>query len=51
MNVGETITIVCEVLKAKGTSTTIRVTATRDADGEVLAICAMEKERLEKSKL
>ena len=51
MNVGETITIVCEVLKAKGTSTTIRVTATRDADGEVLAICTMEKERLEKSKL
>jgi len=51
MNVGETITIVCEVLKAKGTSTTIRVTATRDADDEVLAICAMEKERLEKSKL
>ena len=51
MNVGETITIVCEVLKAKGKSTTIRETATRDADGEVLAICAMEKERLEKSKL
>lgn len=51
MIVGETITILCEVLKVKGTSTTIRVTATRDADGEVLAICAMEKERLVKSKL
>lgn len=51
MNVGETITIVCEVLKSNGKSTTIRETATRDADGKVLAICAMEKERLEKSKL
>jgi len=51
MNIGETITIVCEVLKSKGKSTTIRETATREADGEVLAICAMEKERLEKSKL
>ena len=51
MNVGETITITCEVLKANGKSITIRETATREADGEVLAICVMEKERLEKSKL
>jgi len=51
INVGEAVTIVCEVLKSSGTSTTIRETATREADGEVLAICAMEKERHEKSKL
>jgi acyl-coenzyme A thioesterase PaaI-like protein len=51
INLGETVTIVCEVLKSKGTSTTIRVTATRDADGEVLAICSVEKQPPQKSKL
>lgn len=50
-NVGEDVTVVCEVVKSKGRSTTIRLTATRDADGEVLAICSMEKARHEKSKL
>jgi len=51
INVGEAVTIVCEVYKSKGTSITIRVTATRDADGEILAICDMEKASHEKSKL
>lgn len=51
INVGETVTVVCEVFKSKGTSTTIRVIATRDVDGEVLAICAVEKQPPQKSKL
>jgi uncharacterized protein (TIGR00369 family) len=51
IKVGEAVTIICEVLKSSGTSTTIRETATREASGEILAICTMEKERHEKSKL
>lgn len=51
IKVDEAVTITCEVLKSNGSSTTIRETASREADGEVLAICAMEKERHEKSKL
>jgi acyl-coenzyme A thioesterase PaaI-like protein len=51
IKVGEAVTIICEVLKSSGTTITIRLTATREANGEVLAICTMEKERHEKSKL
>lgn len=51
INVGEPVTVVCEILRSSGTSTTIRETASREADGEILAVCAMEKERRVKSKL
>jgi acyl-coenzyme A thioesterase PaaI-like protein len=51
MRVGESIVIVCEILKSGGASTIIRATANRQADGEVLAVCTMEKERLERAKL
>lgn len=45
IQVGESVIIVCEILKSSGSSTTIRETASRESDGEVLAVCAMEKER------
>jgi acyl-coenzyme A thioesterase PaaI-like protein len=51
IKVGEPIIIVCEILKSSGSCTTIRETASREADGEILAVCAMEKERHLKAKL
>jgi acyl-coenzyme A thioesterase PaaI-like protein len=51
IKVGEPVIIICEILKSSGTCTTIRETASREADGEILAVCAMEKERHEKAKL
>jgi acyl-coenzyme A thioesterase PaaI-like protein len=51
INVGEAVIIVCEILKSSGSCTTIRETASREADGEILAVCAMEKERHLKAKL
>jgi acyl-coenzyme A thioesterase PaaI-like protein len=51
IKVGEAIIIVCEILKSSGSCTTIRETASREADGEILAVCAMEKERHLNAKL
>lgn len=51
IQVGEAVIIVCEILKSRGSSITIRETASRESDGEVLAVCAMEKERHDRAKL
>lgn len=49
--VGETVTIICEVLKAGGKDATIRSTLRRDSDGEILVISTMDKEGCDRAKL
>lgn len=51
LELGETVKIVCEVLKAGARGATIRCTVRRETDGEILAVCIMEKEGCDRAKL
>jgi len=51
IKVGEAVKVVCEILKSGIGGATIRCTVSRELDGEVLAVCAMEKESYERAKL
>lgn len=51
IELGETVKIVCEVLKAGAKGATIRCTVSREADGEILTVCIMEKEGCERARL
>ena len=51
IQVGEPVVIVCEILKSSWSSLTIRETLTRESDGEVLAVCSMEKEKHDRASL
>lgn len=51
IKIGETVKIVCEVLKSGIGGATIRCTVSRAPDGEVLAVGVMEKEGYVRAKL
>jgi acyl-coenzyme A thioesterase PaaI-like protein len=51
IKVGETVKVVCEILKSGISGATIRCTVTRTIDGETLAVGMMEKEGYERAKL
>lgn len=51
ITLGEQVIILCEVLKSGPQGAVIRGIMKRESDGEVLAICAMDKEGCEKAKL
>jgi len=51
IKVGEAVKVVCEILKSGLGGATIRCTVSRELEGEVLAVCVMEKESYDRAKL